>query len=168
MKDGMSGILQQVWLGQVIKARKSSIIQAPLLSMSIFWNSEKNCQIRDHPGGVRWWKNWLRSLFKCVRIGQVRKAIKSWKSEARGPPIHSLTCFGKENLKERFLKERPCPNYSRSVVLYLVNDATPISTKSIASHSPFRTSNTIKMFAWNILIVLEMFIDCVLRFILVF
>ncbi len=42
MKDGMSGILQQVWLGQVRKARKSS------------------------------------------------------KSEARGPPIHLLTCFGQK------------------------------------------------------------------------
>jgi hypothetical protein len=86
MKDGMSGILQQVRLGQVRKAIKSSIIWPFLLSISIFQNSEKNRQIRGHLGGVRWWKNWLR--------GQVRKAIKSWKSEARGPPIHSLTCFG--------------------------------------------------------------------------
>ncbi len=53
MKDGMSGILQQVRLGRVRKARKSSIIRPPLLSMSIFQNSEKNCQIRGHPGGVR-------------------------------------------------------------------------------------------------------------------
>jgi len=53
MKYGMSGMLQQVRLGQVRKARKSSIIQPPLLSMSIFRNSEKNCQIRGHPGGVR-------------------------------------------------------------------------------------------------------------------
>jgi hypothetical protein len=41
MKDGMSGILQQVGLGQIRKARKSSIIRPPLLSMSIFQNSEK-------------------------------------------------------------------------------------------------------------------------------
>ena len=54
MKDGMSGMLQQVRLGQVRKARKSSIIRPPpLLSMSIFQNSEKNCQIRGHPRGVR-------------------------------------------------------------------------------------------------------------------
>ncbi len=53
MKDGMSGVLQQVRLGQVRKARKSSIIQPPLLSMCIFQNSEKNCQIRGHPEGVR-------------------------------------------------------------------------------------------------------------------
>ena len=44
MKDGMSGILQQIRLGRVRKARKSSIIQPPLLSMSIFRNSEKNRQ----------------------------------------------------------------------------------------------------------------------------
>jgi hypothetical protein len=49
MKDGMSGILQQVRLGLVRKARKSSIIQPPLLSMSIFLNSVKNRQIRGHP-----------------------------------------------------------------------------------------------------------------------
>jgi hypothetical protein len=49
----MSGILQQVRLGQVRKARKSSIIRPPLLSMSIFRNSEKNSQIRGHPGGVK-------------------------------------------------------------------------------------------------------------------
>ncbi len=30
MKDGMSGMLQQIRLGQVRKARKSSIIRAPL------------------------------------------------------------------------------------------------------------------------------------------
>jgi hypothetical protein len=42
MKDGMSGMLQQVRLGQARKARKSSIIRHhPLLSMSIFQNSEK-------------------------------------------------------------------------------------------------------------------------------
>ncbi len=45
-------------------------------------------------GGIRWWKNGLRGLFKQVRLGQVRKSIKSFKSEALGPPIHSLTCFG--------------------------------------------------------------------------
>jgi hypothetical protein len=96
MKDGMSGMLQQVRLGQVRKARKSWIIRPPLLSMSIFQNSEKNRQIRGHPGDVRWWKNGLRGLFKQVRLGQVRKPIKSWKSEALGPPIHSLTCFGRK------------------------------------------------------------------------
>ena len=53
MKDGMSGMLQQVRLGQVRKARKSSIIRPPLLSMFIFQNSEKNRQIRGYPGGVR-------------------------------------------------------------------------------------------------------------------
>jgi hypothetical protein len=55
MKDGMSGILQQVRLGRVRKARKSSIIRPPppLISMSIFRNSEKNRQIRGQPGGVR-------------------------------------------------------------------------------------------------------------------
>jgi hypothetical protein len=53
MKDGMIGMLQQVRLGQVRKARKSLIIRPPLLSMSIFQNSEKNRQIRGHPGGVR-------------------------------------------------------------------------------------------------------------------
>jgi hypothetical protein len=52
MKDGMSGMLQQVRLGQVRKARKSSIIQPPLLSISIFRNSEKIREIRGHPGGV--------------------------------------------------------------------------------------------------------------------
>jgi hypothetical protein len=67
MKDGMSGMLQQVRLGQVRKARKSSIIRPPLLSMSIFRNSEKNLQIRGNPGGFRWWKNRLRGLFKQVR-----------------------------------------------------------------------------------------------------
>jgi hypothetical protein len=53
MKDRMSGMLQQVRFGQVKKARKSSIIRPPLLSMSICQNSEKNRQIRGHPGGVR-------------------------------------------------------------------------------------------------------------------
>jgi len=53
MKDRMNGILQQVRSGQVRKARKSSIVRPPLISMSIFRNSEKNCQIRGHPGGVR-------------------------------------------------------------------------------------------------------------------
>jgi hypothetical protein len=53
MKYGMSGILQRVRLGQVRKARKSSIIQPPLLSMFIFQNSEKNRQKRGYPGGVR-------------------------------------------------------------------------------------------------------------------
>jgi hypothetical protein len=96
MKYRMSGILQRVRLGQVRKARKSSIIRPPLLSMFIFRNSEKNRQRRGYPGGVRWWKNWLKGLFKRVRLGQVRKAIKSWKSEAWGPPIHSLTCFGQK------------------------------------------------------------------------
>ncbi len=96
MKDKISGMLQQVRLGRVRKARKSSIIWPPLLSMFIFQNSEKNCQIRGHPGGVRWWKNGLRGLFKQVRIGQARKVKKSRKSEARGPPIHSLTCFGRK------------------------------------------------------------------------
>jgi len=104
MKDRMSGMLQQVRLGQVRKARKSSIIRPPLLSMSIFQNSEKNRQIRGHPGGVRWWKNGLRGLFKQVRLGQVRKAKKSWKSEALGPPIHSSTCFGR--IFERTVFER--------------------------------------------------------------
>jgi hypothetical protein len=42
MKYGMSGILQQFRLSRVRKARKSSIIRPPLLSMSIFQNSEKN------------------------------------------------------------------------------------------------------------------------------
>ncbi len=72
--------------------------------MSILWNSEKNCQIRGHPGGVRWWKNGLRGLFKQVMLGQVRKAKKSWKSEALGPPIHSVTCFGQ--IFERTVFER--------------------------------------------------------------
>ncbi len=108
MKYGMSGILQQVRIGQVRKARKSSIIWPPLLSMSIFRNSEKNRQISVHPGGVRWWKNWLKGLFKRVRLGQVRKAIKSWKSEAWGPQSIRWPVLD-ENLKERFLKERPTP-----------------------------------------------------------
>ncbi len=70
-------ILQQVRLGQARKARKSSIIRPPPpLSMSIFQNSEKNHQITGHPGGVRWWKNGLRGLFKEVGLGQVRKAKK--------------------------------------------------------------------------------------------
>ncbi len=102
MKDGMSGMLQQVRLGQVRKARKSSIIWPPLLSMSLFWNSEKNRLIRGHPGGVRWWKNGLRGLFKQVRLGQVRKAIKSWKSEAQSIRWPVLD----KNLKDRFSKER--------------------------------------------------------------
>ena len=38
MKDGMSGMLQQVRLGQVRKGRKSSIIRPPLLSMSIYFS----------------------------------------------------------------------------------------------------------------------------------
>ena len=36
-------------------------------------------------------------------------------------------------------------------------------SKSIVSHYPFRTSNTIKINTWNMLSVLEMFVDCVLR-----
>ena len=111
MKDGMSGILQQVRLGQVRKARKRSIIRPPLLSMSIFWNAEKNRQIRGHPGGVRWWRNWLRGLFKLVRLGQVRNARKSWKREALGPPIHSLTCFGRKF--ERTVFERTTSSHSK-------------------------------------------------------
>ena len=119
MKDRMSGMLQQVRLGQVRKARKSSIIRPPLLSMSIFQNSEKNRQIRGHPGGVRWWRNWLRGLFKQVRLGQVRKAIKSWKTEARGPPIHSLTCFGWKF--ERTVFERTTSSPNNNLLLLLVN-----------------------------------------------
>jgi hypothetical protein len=51
MKDGMSGMLQQVRLGQVRKARKSSIIRPPppLLSMSIFQNSEKKSSDKGSP-----------------------------------------------------------------------------------------------------------------------
>ncbi len=45
MKDGMRGIFQQVRLGQLNKPKKSF--------MSIFQNSEINCQISGHPGGVR-------------------------------------------------------------------------------------------------------------------
>jgi hypothetical protein len=41
-----------------------------------------------------WWKNGLRGLFKPVRLGQVRKAVKSWKSEAMRSLIHLLDCFG--------------------------------------------------------------------------
>jgi hypothetical protein len=33
-------------------------------------------------------------MFDHVRLGQVRKAIKSSRSEALGSPIHSLACFG--------------------------------------------------------------------------
>jgi hypothetical protein len=105
MKYGMSGILQQFRLGEVRKARKSSIIWPPLLSMSIFWNSEKNCQIRGHPGGIRWWKNGLRGLFKQVRLGQVRKAKKVEKVKPWGPQSIRWPVLD-ENLKERFSKER--------------------------------------------------------------
>ncbi len=123
MKYGMSGILHRVRLGQVRKARKSSIIRPPLLSMFIFQNSEKNCQIRGYPGGVRWWTNWLKGLFKRVRLGQVSKAIKSWKSEARGPPIHLWTCFGRKF--ERTVFERttssPLNMVPRLFNLYYVN-----------------------------------------------
>jgi hypothetical protein len=49
MKDGMSGMLQQVRLGRVRKARKSSIIRPPLLSMSIFRNSEKKLSDKGSP-----------------------------------------------------------------------------------------------------------------------
>jgi hypothetical protein len=49
MKNGMSGILQLVRLGQIRKARKSSIIQPPLLSMSIFQNSEKKLSDKGSP-----------------------------------------------------------------------------------------------------------------------
>jgi hypothetical protein len=94
MKYGMSGILQQVRLGQVRKARKSSIIQPPSFPCPFFKIRKKNCQIGSHPGGVKWWKNWLKSQF--IRLDQVRKAIQSWKSEARGPPIHLLTFFGQK------------------------------------------------------------------------
>ncbi len=104
MKDGMSGMLQEVRLGQVRKAIKSSIIRPHLLSISIFRNSEKNCQIRGHPGGVRWWKNWLRGLFKQVRLGQVRKAKKSWKSEALGPPNPFVDLFWTKIWKNGFWK----------------------------------------------------------------
>jgi hypothetical protein len=114
MKDRMNGILQQVRSGQVRKARKSSIVRPPLISMSIFRNSEKNRQIRGHPGGVRWWKNWLR-----------------------GPQSICWPVLD-ENLKERFSKERPTPNTERgskscqpvrlsqsktaiSIILYLLN-----------------------------------------------
>ncbi len=108
MKDGMSGMLQQVRLGQFRKARKSSIIQPPLLSMPIFQNSEKNRQIRGHPGGGRWWKTGLSGLFKQVSLGQVRKAKKSWKVKPWGPQSIRWPVLDKF-LKERFLKERPTP-----------------------------------------------------------
>jgi hypothetical protein len=52
MKDRMSGILQQVRLGQVRKQEKVQFFDPPLLSMTIFQNSEKNRQIMCHPGGV--------------------------------------------------------------------------------------------------------------------
>ncbi len=87
---------QQVRLGKVRKAIKSSIFWPPLLSMSVFQNSEKNRLIIGYPGGVRWWKNWLRGLFEHVSLGQVRKTIKSWKSEALESSIHLLTCFGQK------------------------------------------------------------------------
>ncbi len=50
MKDGISGVLQQV-LGKQEKVQLFD--PPPPLLMSIFLNSEKNCQIRGHPGGVR-------------------------------------------------------------------------------------------------------------------
>jgi hypothetical protein len=106
-------MLQQVRLGQVRKARKSSIIRPPLLSMSIFQNSEKN------RGGVRWWKNRLRGLFKQVRLGQVRKAIKSWKSKALGPPIHSLTCFGRKFERTVFERTTSSLFISLSISIYI-------------------------------------------------
>jgi hypothetical protein len=113
MKDGMSGMLQQVRLGQVRKARKSSIIWPPSFPCPFFLNSENNSQMRGHPGGVRWWKNGLRGLFKQVRLGQVREAIKSWKSEALGPSIHLLTCFGQKF--ERTVFKRTTSSGTRSI-----------------------------------------------------
>jgi hypothetical protein len=53
MKDGKSGMLQQVRLGQVGKARKSSIIRPPPPFHVHFSKFRKNRQIRGHPGGVR-------------------------------------------------------------------------------------------------------------------
>jgi hypothetical protein len=123
----MRGMLQQVRLGQVRKAVKSSIIRPPLLFMSNFQNSEKNRQISAHPGGVRCSKNWLSGLFKHVKLGQVRKAIKSWKREARGPWIHLLTCFGQKF--ERIVFERTTSSLLyRSFVIPInhVNDLTSV------------------------------------------
>ena len=120
MKDGMSGMLQQARLGQVKKALKSSIIRPHPSSFHVHFSKfRKNRQIRGHPGGVRWWRNWLRGLFKQVRLGQVRKAIKSWKTEARGPPIHSLTCFGWKF--ERTVFERTTSSPNNNLLLLLVN-----------------------------------------------
>jgi hypothetical protein len=41
-------------------------------------------------------KDGMSGILQQVRLGQVMKAIKSWESEALGPPIHSLTCFGQK------------------------------------------------------------------------
>ncbi len=128
MKDRMRGMLQQVRLGQVRKEVKSSIIQPPLLFRSILWNSEKNCQISVHPGGVRWWKNWLSGLVKPVRLGQVRKAIQSWKREARGPSIHSLTCFGQKF--ERMVFERTTSSPFKCQKYFLIPPLNNHDTKN--------------------------------------
>ncbi len=39
-------------------------------------------------------KEWAEGPIQTSSLRQVRKAKKSWISEALGPPIHSLTCFG--------------------------------------------------------------------------
>jgi hypothetical protein len=102
----------QVRLGRVRKARKSSIIQPSLLSMSIFWNSEKNRKIRGHPGGVRWWKNWLRGLFKQVRLGQVRKANKKLKKWSPGAPNQFVDLFWTKIQKNGFWNNDLVPKQS--------------------------------------------------------
>jgi len=65
----------------------------PLLFLFAFQFIEKKQQKMGYPRSVRQWKNRLKGLLKHVWLGQVRKVIRSSKSETMGPPIYFLACF---------------------------------------------------------------------------
>ncbi len=74
-------------ISRLRKAIKSSIIEPPSFYIR-FSKFRNNRQKKGYPRSIKWQKNRLRDLLKYVGLGQVRKEIKSSKSEALGSPIH--------------------------------------------------------------------------------
>ncbi len=70
----------------------------------------------------------VSGLFKHVRLGQVRKTNKKSKSYALGPQSICWPVLD-ENLKERFLKERPRPISSPKNVQPSLSTTNALGTK---------------------------------------
>jgi hypothetical protein len=64
--------------------------------MSVFQNSEKNSRKEGTQAVLGFERTDWGGLFKHVKFGQVRKAIKSFKSEALRPPVNLLARFGRK------------------------------------------------------------------------